>query len=85
VNIDINTILNDAVKDMPVANIIVVGKTGVGKSSLINGVFRGNFAKTGVGKPVTENIKVIKKMACLCRSLTPKGLKLQIMKKQGLT
>lgn len=73
-NIDINTILNDAVKDMPVANIIVVGKTGVGKSSLINGVFRGNFAKTGVGKPVTENIKVIKKI----------GVPLQIIDTQGI-
>jgi len=74
VNIDINTILNDAVKDMPIANIIVVGKTGVGKSSLINGVFRGNFAKTGVGKPVTENIKVIKKT----------GVPLHIIDTQGI-
>lgn len=73
-NIDINSILNDAVKDMPVANIIVVGKTGVGKSSLINSVFRGNFAKTGVGKPVTENIKVIKKF----------GVPLQIIDTQGI-
>lgn len=46
-NIDVNAILNDAVKDMPVANIIVIGKTGVGKSSLINSVFRGDFARTG--------------------------------------
>ncbi|WP_196061678.1 MULTISPECIES: GTPase [unclassified Serratia (in: enterobacteria)] len=73
-NIDINNILNDAVKDMPVANIIVIGKTGVGKSSLINGVFRGNFARTGVGKPVTDNIKVIKKA----------GVPLQIIDTQGL-
>lgn len=74
VNIDINSILNDAVKDMPVANIIVIGKTGVGKSSLINSVFRGEFAKTGVGKPVTENINVIKKA----------GVPLQIIDTQGL-
>ncbi|MEG5460796.1 YcjF family protein [Enterobacter kobei] len=73
-NIDINSIMNDAVKDMPVANIIVIGKTGVGKSSLINSVFRGEFAKTGVGKPVTENIKVIKKA----------GVPLQIIDTQGL-
>lgn len=73
-NIDVNAILNDAVKDMPVANIIVIGKTGVGKSSLINSVFRGNFAKTGVGKPVTDNIKVIKK----------DGVPLQIIDTQGL-
>ncbi|EEO4788776.1 hypothetical protein GCV36_001699, partial [Salmonella enterica] len=59
---------------MPVANIIVIGKTGVGKSSLINSVFRGDFARTGVGRPVTENIKVIKK----------EGVPLQIIDTQGL-
>jgi len=74
VNIDVNAILNDAVKDMPVANIIVIGKTGVGKSSLINSVFRGDFARTGVGRPVTENINVIKK----------EGVPLQIIDTQGL-
>ncbi|WYX20332.1 GTPase [Achromobacter xylosoxidans] len=35
-------------------NILVAGKTGVGKSTLINAVFRGELAKTGAGKPVTQ-------------------------------
>lgn len=35
-------------------NILVAGKTGVGKSTLINAVFRGELAKTGSGKPVTQ-------------------------------
>ena len=35
-------------------NILVAGKTGVGKSTLINAVFRGDLAKTGAGKPVTQ-------------------------------
>lgn len=35
-------------------NILVAGKTGVGKSTLINAVFRGELAKTGAGRPVTQ-------------------------------
>ena len=35
-------------------NILVAGKTGVGKSTLINAVFRGELARTGAGKPVTS-------------------------------
>ncbi|MGE8617358.1 MAG: GTPase, partial [Achromobacter spanius] len=35
-------------------NILIAGKTGVGKSTLINAVFRGELAKTGAGKPVTQ-------------------------------
>ncbi len=37
-------------------NIIVVGKTGVGKSTLINSVFREQLAETGAGKPVTQHL-----------------------------
>ncbi|GGG16678.1 GTPase [Lysinibacillus alkalisoli] len=35
-------------------NILVVGATGSGKSSLVNRVFQIDFAKTGVGTPVTQ-------------------------------
>lgn len=35
-------------------NIIVSGQTGVGKSSLINAMFGEDLAKTGRGKPVTQ-------------------------------
>ncbi|WP_059040668.1 GTPase [Paenibacillus rubinfantis] len=37
-------------------NILVVGKTGVGKSTLINAFFSGNIAETGVGSPVSKNL-----------------------------
>lgn len=40
-------------------NIIVAGKTGVGKSTLVNAVFGQKIAKTGTGRPVTQELKEI--------------------------
>lgn len=42
---------------MPPANIIVVGISGIGKSTLINSVFGMKLAKTGTGEAVTNEIK----------------------------
>lgn len=39
------------------ANIIIAGITGAGKSTLINAVFGKDFAATGKGRPVTQEIK----------------------------
>lgn len=39
------------------ANIIIAGKTGVGKSTLINSVFNEKIADVGIGKPVTDHLK----------------------------
>jgi hypothetical protein len=36
-------------------NLVVVGKTGVGKSTLINAVFGSQVAATGLGRPVTTD------------------------------
>jgi GTP-binding protein EngB required for normal cell division len=35
-------------------NILIIGKTGSGKSSLINYLYGDNIAKTGIGRPVTQ-------------------------------
>lgn len=52
----------DKIKNLKTLNIIVAGKTGVGKSTLINAVFRDKLADTGMGKPVTDHMrKIIKK------------------------
>lgn len=37
-------------------NVIAVGKSGVGKSTLINNFFRCHLAATGIGVPVTQKI-----------------------------
>lgn len=42
--------------DLPTVNIMVAGITGTGKSTLINAVFGVDFARTGSGRPVTEQI-----------------------------
>ena len=36
-------------------NAVIIGQTGVGKSSLINYLYGATIATTGVGKPVTQN------------------------------
>ncbi len=38
-------------------NILLIGSTGVGKSSLINTCFGEDLAKVGIGKPVTKHIE----------------------------
>ncbi len=53
--------INDKVRNLKTLNIIVAGKTGVGKSTLINGMFRENLAEVGVGKPVTTHMRKISK------------------------
>lgn len=53
--------INKKIKNLKHLNIIIVGKTGVGKSTLINSVFREKLADTGIGKPVTEEVRAITK------------------------
>jgi len=38
------------------ARILIAGKTGVGKSTLLNAIFSEDLAKVGVGQPVTQEI-----------------------------
>ena len=57
-------------------NIIVAGKTGSGKSTLINAVFRENLAETGVGKPVTQHVEQITKEGVPLTLYDTKGLEL---------
>ena len=53
--------VEEALKQRGRVNIVIAGKTGVGKSTLINAVFQGNLAETGDGRPVTKTTREIKK------------------------
>lgn len=53
--------LQEALRERGHVNVLITGRTGVGKSTLINSVFQGNFATTGQGRPVTQNTREIKK------------------------
>ena len=53
--------LEEALKQRGKVNILIAGKTGVGKSTLVNAVFQGNLAETGDGRPVTKATRQIEK------------------------
>lgn len=52
--------INEKLKSLKKLNI-VVGKSGVGKSTLINSLFRDKIAETGLGRPITTEIRKIEK------------------------
>lgn len=45
---------DEEIRNIEKPNIMVVGGTGVGKSSLVNQIFGSNVAKVGSGQPVTK-------------------------------
>lgn len=71
---DIMDKTKEEVNNMSTVNILLVGKTGVGKSTLINSLFREHLAETGIGKPVTSHVN----------KLTKEGIPLTLYDTQGL-
>lgn len=77
-NFDYGRIMSEAIEDAKQQigriNVIVAGKTGVGKSTLVNSIFQGNLAETGQGKPVTKST----------REITKEGIPVSIFDTRGL-
>ena len=67
----------EARQKMGHVNIALIGKTGVGKSTLLNAVFKEDFAETGVGRPVTQHSKEYTKEGSLVSILDTKGFELE--------
>jgi small GTP-binding protein len=75
----VNDIFNktqEELKKMIPVNIMVIGKTGVGKSTLINSIFREKLAETGIGHPVTQHLRKITKEGIPISIYDTKGLEL---------
>lgn len=57
---DLNKQFEEEMKNSSNVNIMVVGGTGVGKSTLVNTVFGKKIAATGTGRPITKGIQEFK-------------------------
>ena len=64
----------EAAHEIGTVNILIAGRTGVGKSTLVNEIFQGRLATTGQGKPVTKET----------RRFTKEGVPLAIYDTRGL-
>ena len=53
--------IREKISNLNHLNIIVAGKTGVGKSTLVNAMFREDLVETGIGHPVTKHMRKIEK------------------------
>jgi len=73
----INEAIDKALKSRGGANVLIAGKTGVGKSTLVNAVFQGRMAETGQGRPVTQHTRKISKDGVPVSIYDTKGLEIK--------
>lgn len=72
--IEARRVWDETIKLRGCVNIIIAGRSGVGKSTLINAVFQGDLADTGQGRPVTQET----------REFTKEDLPISIFDTRGL-
>ncbi len=46
-----------ALRERGYVNVLIAGKTGTGKSTLVNAVFNDRIAETGQGRPITQHMR----------------------------
>lgn len=68
--------IQEALEERGHVNVVVAGKSGVGKSTLINAIFSGNLAATGHGRPVTLEVREITKEGHPISLFDTRGLEL---------
>lgn len=73
----VNDAIERALKSRGIANVLIAGKTGVGKSTLINAIFQGRMAETGQGRPVTQHTRRISKEGVPLSIYDTKGLEIK--------
>ena len=69
--------LDEALQQGGRVNILVAGKTGGGKSTLVNAGSQGNLATTGQGRPVTTQTREDRKDGVSVSIFDARGLELQ--------
>ena len=81
---DLNSLLTDAIQKAATergqVNVLIAGRSGVGKSTLINAIFQQNLAETGQGRPVTQNTREISKDGVPLTILDTRGLEMSDFK-----
>ncbi len=80
-DLDLASVIDDqfreALKKRGRLNLLVAGRSGVGKSTLINAVFQGNLAETGQGRPITRDIKAYSKEGIPLTLFDSRGLEME--------
>lgn len=72
----VERMVKEALDRRGVATLLIAGKTGVGKSTLLNAVFGENLAETGQGRPITQAARLYEKEGFPLRLIDTRGIEL---------